>query len=124
MPVVNLFYGFQRVDFGDGLVAPDADDTRKAESIAAGMAVTLLDSIEGHFKHDRRFNKAETAVILKRVLFEEFGHFGNFQIGQTGISFTDIQQLPIVMNSECVIGQHIAPAAVAEFNSGDDDVER
>ena len=55
------------------------------------MAIALLNPIERDLENDGRFDEAEAAVILKRVLFEKLGHVCDLTIRQAGIGLADIQ---------------------------------
>ena len=89
--VIELFYGFKRVDLRDSLVVTDSDDTWEPESVAACVTIAFLDSVEGDFEHDRWLDKTEPAVILNRVLFEELSHLRDLDVCQSRIRLSNIE---------------------------------
>src|SRR5213594_3637787 len=123
MPVIEFFDGFTRVDFGKRLIVADPDDPRKAQCVAAVMAVAFLNPIEGDLENDIGFHNAEAAVILDGVLLEKLGHILDLAIRQAGVGLADIQQSPVVVDCERVIGEHISAPAVPKFHGSDNYVE-
>src|SRR5262245_44371909 len=53
VPVVQLLDRLQSIDFGNGLVVTNADDSRKTQGVSAGMPIALLDTIESDFQYYR-----------------------------------------------------------------------
>src|SRR5205809_8122770 len=123
MPVIEFFDGFKRVDFGKRLIAADPDDPRKAQWLAAVMAVAFLNPIKGDLENNVGFHDAEAAVILDGVLLEKLGHILDLAIRQAGVGLADIQQPPVVVDRERVIGKHISAPAVPKFHASDNYVE-
>ena len=83
VPLVNLLDSLECVNIGDRLVQANPHDARKPERVTARMAIALLNTVEGNFYDDTRFNQAEPAVVLNGVLLEELRHFGNFDVCQS-----------------------------------------
>ena len=83
VPLVNLFDSLECVNIGDRLVQANPHDAWKPERVTARMAIALLNTVEGNFYDDTRFNQAEPAVVLNGVLLEELRHFGNFDVCQS-----------------------------------------
>jgi hypothetical protein len=81
MAAVHALNGLNGVDFSRRLIRADADNSRKSKRITAGVAIAFLNSIEGDFKNDDRFNATKTPEILQCVLLEEFRHFRYLDIG-------------------------------------------
>ena len=124
LPLKKCGDGGEGVDVRRGLVGAEAGDARKAEGIATGVAIRFLNVVESNFEDDERFDSARVAVIFEGVVLEELGELGDFGIGEARISFADIEEPVAIANGESVIRQCFVALAVAEFDSGDNDVER
>src|SRR5437867_12588960 len=117
MPVIEFFDGFTRVDLGKRLIVAEPDDPRKAQCVAAVMAVAFLNPIKGDLENDVGFHDAEAAVILDGVLIEKLGHILDLAIRQAEVSIDDIQQPPVVEERERVTEKHISAPATPKFHS-------
>src|SRR5215471_17600069 len=90
---VDLFNPLHRVDFRNWLVRAQANDSWKAQSVAAFMAIGAHDIVESYFKNDGRFNNAAKALVFYGVFQKVLGHVRDFDVGESGIGFADIQEL-------------------------------
>ena len=88
------------------------------------MAVRAHHVVERDLQHDFWLDQQPHALILNRVLQEPLRHLGDFNVGEAGISFPDIQQPVAVAHRECVIAQNADPLPVTVFHGSSDHIQR
>ena len=127
MGVVDFFDTGEGVDFGDGLVFSDSQNSWEAEGEAAGVAGGAHDVIEGDFEDNEGLDSAEVAVVDEGVGFEEGGQGGDFLVGEAGVGFANVFEGLVgivgVADGEGVIAEDVGAAAVTVFDAGDDYIQ-
>src|SRR5258708_7400968 len=123
LPLVNFSYGIERADLIRVLVGTDAQNARKAQSKAAGVAIRAHHVVECYFQHDLGFHGAAEALVVDGMLQKPLCHLGDFGVGQAGIGFTHVEQLVSIADGEGVIAEHAGALAVSPLDSGDDNIK-
>src|SRR5580658_3200106 len=80
------------IDFSDGFVWAETDDTRESEGETAVVAIRTLDIIESDFYDDERFDGADVAVVLDGMGEEIIGQLADFCIGYAGVGFANVDE--------------------------------
>jgi len=67
--LVDFFDAGEGVDFGEGFVVAEAEDSGETEGEAAGVAGAAHDVVEGYLYDSQGFYGAEVAVVFEGVGF-------------------------------------------------------
>ena len=121
--VKQLGHSLEGVDFFDRLVGAEAQDAGKAERVAAVVAITLHDVVEGDFDDDFWLDNQLAAVRFHGVVEEPLGHGEDFLIGEPAVGFADVAQVGTIAHGESVIAQDSGAATVAVLDGGHDDIQ-
>src|SRR5580698_7840810 len=104
--LVNLSRSLNRIRILWRLVGSQTDNSRKAQRIAAFVAVRAHHIIESNLKNNFRFNDQAEALVLDLVLQKPLGHFGDLGVGEAGVSFPNILQPVSIPHCESVVTQN------------------
>ena len=110
----NLCHAIEGVNFLHWLVGTEAEDTGKAERIAAVVAIALHDVVEGNFDDDLWFDGEVAAVGFHGMLEKPVGHGEDFLIGKPAVGFADVAQAGTIAHGKRVVAQDSSPPAVTQ----------